>query len=164
MFQQLNSTYKGLITGLLMIAMSLIFFYTGVPVESPWQYSIYLLYAGGITWSIYSFSGSADKNNTFANCFLQGFKCFVVITLLMVVFTYLFNKMHPEFADKMLSAYRTDLVKEGNKTPAEIDAELTKMKNYYLPMMVSTAVFGFLLVGAAITGVASFLFMNRKQQ
>lgn len=164
MLQNLNSTYKGLITGLLMIALSLCLFYAKVPAESQWQFSVYLIYIAGITWSIYSFSNKGEKSDGFGNLFLQGFRCFIVVTLLMVIFTYLFNKMHPEFVNQMLDAYRTDLQKGGNKTPAEIDAELVKMKNYYLPMLVSTAVFGYLIIGAVISAVVAFLFMNRNKR
>ena len=162
MLQNLNSTYKGLVTGLLMIAVSLSLYYSGVPAESQWQFSIYAIYIAGVTWSIDSFCSRGEKNDGFGNLFLQGFRCFIVVTLLMVIFTWVFNKMHPEFANQMADAMRTDLQKGGNKTPAEIDTEITKMKNYYLPMLVSTAVFGYLLLGAIISAVVAFLFMNRN--
>lgn len=145
-----------------MISLSLLFFYTGQPFESPVQYLIYVLYAAGIVWSLYDFSGSAENTNTFGAYFLQGFKCFIVVTLLMVIFTFVFNKMHPEFKDQMGVAYTDELTKKGNSTPAEIKSNVEKMKGYYLTMLISGAIFGYLLIGAVITSLSSFLFLRRK--
>lgn len=162
MLQNLNATKKGLITGVLMIGMSLLFYYTGQKFESPVQYSIYVVYAAGIIWSLYSFSKSEENTNKFGAYFLQGFKCFIVVTLLMVVFTFVFNKMHPEFKDQMAEAYKEELQKKGNATPAEILSNIEKMKEFYLTMLISGAIFGYLLIGSVITLVSSFLFMRRK--
>ncbi len=162
MLQHLNATRKGLITGLLMIGLSLLFYYTGQPVDSPFQYLIYIIYAAGIVWTLYDFSRSAENKNKFAAFFLEGFKCFIVITLLMVVFTFVFNKLHPEFKDQMAEAYKTELVKKGNSTEAEMLTNVEKMKSYYLTMLISGAVFGYLLIGAIIAASTSLLFLRRK--
>ena len=162
MLQNLNATKKGLITGVLMIALSLLFYYSGKSFDSPLQYLIYVVYAAGIVWSLYSFSRSAESTNKFGAYFLQGFKCFIVVTLLMVIFTFVFNKMHPEFKEQMGVAYKDELLKKGNATPAEIASNVEKMKEFYLTMLISGAIFGYLLIGSVITLVSSFLFMRRK--
>ncbi len=41
--QKLTSTHKGLITGSLMILASLVFFYAGLPAQSPVQFLIYII-------------------------------------------------------------------------------------------------------------------------
>lgn len=158
----LNATKKGLLTGLIMIGLSLLLYYTKQPFDSPTQYLIYIAYAGGIVWTIYAFSKTEENNNKFGTFFLQGFKCFIVITLLMVVFTYVFNKMHPEFKDEMVKAYREEMVSKGNTTPDEMLKNIEKAKEYYLTMLLSGAIFGYLLAGAAITAVTSFLFLKRN--
>lgn len=162
MLQNLNATKKGLITGAVMIGLSLLFFYSGQPFDSPLQYVIYVIYAAGIVWALYSFSKSEENTNKFGAFFLQGFKCFIVITLLMVVFTYGFNKMHPEFKEEMVKTYNEDMIKKGNSTPAEISTNIEKAKEFYLTMLISGAIFGYLLIGAVITAAASLLFMKRK--
>lgn len=162
MLENLTATKKGLIAGVLMIGLSLLFYYTGQPVDSPFQYLIYVVYIAGIIWTIYSHSKSEASTNKFADLFLQGFKCFIVITLLMVLFTFVFNKLHPEFKDEMAKAYADDLVTKGNSTEAEIATNIEKMKQYYLTMLISGAVFGYLLFGAAISAASSLLFLKRK--
>ncbi len=162
MYKNLNATKKGFITGIIMIGLSLLFFYSGQPFNSPLQYLIYVVYAGGIIWTIYEFSKSEENTNKFAGFFLQGFKCFIMITLLMVVFTFVFNKMHPEFKEDMVRAYKEEMLKKGNSTPDEMLKNIEKAKEYYLTMLISGAIFGYLLIGAAITAATSLLFIKRK--
>ena len=145
-----------------MIALSLIFFYSGQPFDSPFQYIIYIVYAGAIIWTLYDFSRSSENTNKFAPFFLQGFKCFIVLTLLIVIFTFVFNKLHPEFKDQMVKAYNEEMVKKGNTTPAEMLTNIERAKDYYLTMLISGAIFGYLLIGAVITAAGSLLFMKRK--
>ena len=91
MFKNLTATKKGVLTGTVMIVLSCIFFYSGQPFDSPLQYLIYVIYAGGIAWTIYEFSKAEENTNKLGPFFLQGFKCFIVITLLMVIFTFVFT-------------------------------------------------------------------------
>ena len=162
MLQNLNATKKGLITGVLMIGLSLILFYSGQSFESPLQYSIYVVYAAGIVWSLYSFSKSAENTNKFGAYFLQGFKCFVVVTLLMVLYTLAFNKLHPEFKDQMGEAYKKELISKGNKTPAEIETTVKQAKDYYIVMLVSGAIFAYLIIGVVVTLVTTLMLRSRK--
>lgn len=162
MLKELNATKKGLITGAVMIALSLLFYYSGQPFDSPWQYMIYAVYAGGIVWAIYGFSKTEENPNKFGAFFLQAFRCFIVVTLMMVVFTYVFNKMHPEFKDEMVKAYTKEMTEKGNNTPDEMAKNIEKAKDYYLTMLISGAVFGYLMIGATLSAVASLFFIKRK--
>ncbi len=162
MLKNLNATKKGLITGILMIAITLGIFYSGQSAASPLQYLVHIVYAGGIVWTIYEFSRSEENTNKFAAFFLQGFKCFIVITLLMVIFTIVLNKLHPEFKEGMVKAYQEEMVKKGNSTPAEISKNIESAKDYYLTMIISGAIFVYLATGAVFTAATSLIFMKRK--
>ena len=162
MLKNLNATKKGLITGVVMIGITLGIYYSGLPADTPLQYLVYISYAGGIVWTIYEFSRSEDNTNKFGAFFLQGFKCFIVITLLMVIFTIVFNKLHPEFKNDMVKAYNDELIKKGNSTPAEILKNIESAKDYYLTMLISGAIFVYLATGAVFTAATSLLFMKRK--
>lgn len=162
MLKNIDATKKGLITGLLMIGISLGIYYSGQPFDSPLQYLIYVVYAAGIVWTIHAFTRQEENTHKFGALFLQGFKCFIAVTLLMVVFTFVFNKMHPEFKNEMVKAYTEDLVKKGNSTPAEIVKNIESAKDYYLTMLISGAIFGYLIIGAIITATTSLLYLKRK--
>lgn len=149
---------KGLLTGSLMIGLALAFFYGGLAADSPLQFLIYLVYGLGITWTIRSFRQSEKFTGLFWDNFNQGFRCFIVVTLLMVAFTALFSKLHPEFAEQTAKLYKEQLIKEAtSKTPAEIEAAVSSYKNGYTTMIVYSSIFGYLIIGAAVTAVLSAL-------
>ena len=54
------------------------------------------------------------------------------------------------------------MVSKGNTTPDEILKNIEKAKEYYLTMLLSGAIFGYLLAGAAITAATSFIFLKRN--
>jgi MFS family permease len=153
---------KGIITGILMVCISLLVHYTNVPADSGLHYSIYIIFAAGIMWTLISFSRSASFTGAFADLFGQGFRCFIVATLMMVAFTAIFSMLHPEFALESAQYYREDLVKKGDKTPAEIDELVARAKKQYTTGIVYLTVFGYLITGAIITAAGSAFLMRRK--
>jgi len=158
----INAAQKGLITGLLMIGLSIVLYYIHKTYDNPLQYLIYVIYFLGILWTLFSFLKSTHNKNKFGNFFLEGFKAFVVVTLLLVLFTFIFNKIHPEFKEQLGYEYKKDLLSQGNKTLPEIDEAVTKMKAYYLTILVSRTIFAYLFLGAVITAATSLIFLRRK--
>lgn len=162
MLQQLNATKIGLLTGLVMTGLSLGFYYSGMESGSLVQYSIYIIYAAGIIWSVYRFSRSDRNDNKFGSYFQQGFRCFIVATLLMIIYTFVFNKMHPEFTDQIAVVYKEQLTKKGDTLPAEVESNVMKMKKSYLTILIAASIFQYLIIGAVITSLSSFLLRRRK--
>lgn len=159
---KLTPLVKGIITGGLMAISSLALYYTRVPAGSLLHYIIYLLYAAGIVWTLVSYSRSASFTGKFADLFGQGFRCFIVIILIVVAFTAIFTMMHPEFAEEAAASYRTDLMKKGDKLPADIDKMVADAKKQYTTGVVYFTIFGYLIIGALINAVGSAFLMRRK--
>jgi len=166
MQMNLTATIKGLITGAVMLATALGLFYSKQPVESNIQYLAYLVYAGGIAWTLISYSRSADYKNKFMDLFGQGFRCFIVVTLIMVAFTAIFTKMHPEFAKDGAQAYKEYLVKEKkDKLPAEVETEVKQYEEQYTMRLVSASIFGYLIMGAVFTAaISAVILLTRRKQ
>ncbi len=159
---KLTPLVKGIITGVVLVATSLLLYYFKSPADSKLNYLIYVLYAGGIIWTLISYSRSAHFTGKFADLFGQGFRCFIIVILIMVAYTAIFSMQHPEFAEEAATYYREDLLKEKNKTPAEIDKLVAEGKKQYTTSLVSITIFGYLVTGAIITAVGSALLMRRK--
>ena len=153
---------KGITTGVVLVIVSLSLFYSKLAVESKLHYSIYILYAIGIIWTLISYSRSASFTGKFADLFGQGFKCFIVVAFIMVAFTAIFSMLHPEFAEDSARYYKEDLLKAKNKTPLEIDEIVAKVKKQYTTSLVSLTIFGYLITGTIITAAGSALLMRRK--
>jgi len=153
---------KGIITGILMAVTSFLAFYTKLPADSALHYSIYIVFAVGIIWTLISYSRSSSFTGAFAELFGQGFRCFIVATLIMVAFTAIFNIMHPEFAEEAAQYNREEFIKMGNKTPAEIDTLVAQSKKQYITLIISSTVFGYLILGSVVTAAGSAVLMRRK--
>jgi len=161
--KKLTPLIKGIITGVVMVIVTLALYYSKLPAESNLHYIIYILYAMGIAWALISYSRSASYTGKFADIFGQGFRCFIVVTLIMVAFTAIFSMQHPEFAEKAAAYYKEGLIKERNKTPAEIEKLVADARKQYTTGLVSLTIFGYLITGAVITAAGSaFLLMRRK--
>lgn len=159
---RLTPLVKGIITGALLVVTSLLLYYFKSPADSKLNYIIYVLYAAGIAWTLISYSRSAEFTGKFADLFGQGFRCFIIVILIMVAYTAIFSMQHPEFAEEAATYYREDLVKEKNKTPGEIDKLVAEAKKQYTTSLVSITIFGYLITGAVITAIGSALLMRRK--
>jgi len=159
---KLTPVIKGLITSLIMIALVLAIYYSGKPPESNLQYLIYAIYALGITWTLIAFRQTPQFTGKFSELFAQGFRCFIVVTLMMVLFTGIFSKLHPEFTEETAVAYREQLIMQRDKTPDEIETEVKAFKNQYTLKLVSGAIFGYLILGAVVTAAVSAIITRRK--
>jgi len=161
--KSLTATKKGLLTGIAMLLVSVIIYYTKGNFENKLQYITYSIYAAGIAWTLFDYSKSANRANKFGAYFSQGFKCFIVVTLLMVIFTIVFLLMQPQLKDEMAAIYKADLIKNGNYTMPEVEERVNIAKKSFLPSLVMGAIFGYLVIGAMVTAIVSgFLLQKNK--
>lgn len=160
--KSLNATYKGLATGLLMVLVSILLYYMQKGFESNLRYVTYAIYAAGIYWALSSYSNGAGAIKTFRSFFSQGFKCFIVVTLMMVSFTYILIKSDPGLEAEMAVNQRQGLEQKGNLTPAEIDKNVAFAREYYVTMSTSSAIFGYLAIGSFFTAIISLFLLKAK--
>lgn len=160
---KLSPLFKGIITAILMMTVSLITYYS-LPAESPLHYLVFGIYAAGIVWTLITYKNSPVYSGKFGESFNNGFKCFIVATFLMVLYTFTFNKMHPEFAENSARLYKEQQQnqKDNSKTPVEIEQETARYKKGYAMAVVYGSIFGYLIIGAAVTAAASALLTRRK--
>lgn len=159
---KLTPLVKGIITGAVMVLTSLIFYYSNIPAGSGIHYIVYILFAAGIAWTLISYYRSASFTGKFADLFGQGFRCFIIIILIMAAFTAIFSILHPEFAEEAATYYKEELVKQGNTTPEDIDKLVVKAKKRYTTGIIYFTVFGYLIIGTIVTAAGSALLMRRK--
>lgn len=155
---------KGLITSVAILAFTLVSFYM-LPAGSAWQYLPYVLYAAGIVWTLISYSRSAAYTGKFGELFGQGFRCFIVVILVMVTFTGIFSAAHPEFAEEDSKRYNDYLIENvKDKTPAEKAEMVATYKKHYTTSRIYTAILGYLIAGSVFTAAAGtgILLIRRK--
>ena len=160
--KQSSPLQKGLITAGLMILASLFSLYIlKNPVESYFQIIIYVIFSVGIVWSMFSYSKSVTDKKSFSNYFSIGFKTFIVVALLMTVFAFTYFSLNPEFRDNKIAENSRKLILEGSHLQAEIEENAAQLKKMFIPMMLSAAIFRYLIIGAIITLIAAG-FLSKK--
>lgn len=160
---QLSSTIKGLITGALMVILGIFLFWKNANNASPLQYLGFLIYGVGIVWSVYP---AAQKGvSKFGSLFNEGFRCFVVVTLIMAIFTFVFLQINSTMVDKIVAATKVEQLKIAkDRTPEEIEEEAKTTRKYYVPIQVSGTVIQYLLIGVIVTvTTAGALSLSKKQ-
>lgn len=161
--KNLKAQHIGLITGGLMIAASLFSFYIlSLPVESNFQFIIYGIFAAGLIFSLFQYH-KITKAKLFKDYFAAGFKTFVIVALLMAVFTYIFFSFNTAFRDAKIAENNILIKQQGNHLPAEIEENTRQLKKMFLPIMVSSAVFRYLITGALVTAIAAGFFSQKAK-
>lgn len=148
-----------------MVAIGMILYFGNFNAQSYLQYAGYLIYGLGIVWSISSFY-KTKPGSSFGALFNQGFKCFVVVTLIMALYTLLFYKLNTSLIEQKAALTKQELLKtEKNRTPAEIDAMIESGKKNFPIMAASGAVFQYLFIGVVVSVVtAGSLSLRNKNQ
>ena len=161
---RITAGLKGIITAFVMIGIALGVYYANLSPDSFFQYLIYAVYILGILWTLIPYRKSSSFTGKFGDMFSQGFRCFIVVVLIMVTFTGVFSKMHPEFAEESAKVYKEALLKEkqNDKTPAEIDDDVSRYKSKYTTILIYGAIFGYLIIGAGVTAAASAILIRRN--
>lgn len=154
---------KGLFTAIAMILFSLCIYYFKLGRYRGIENFMYVLYAAGIIWTLIEHSKMAQFTGKFQELFSQGFRCFIIVTLIMIIFTALFSMTHPEMAEERAVIYKEYLIKEKKRQPAEIEKDVAAYKKHYTTQLVSTSIFGYLIIGAIFTlAGAGFIMLRRN--
>ncbi len=154
--RNISPAIKALITGGLMIVASLFYDRWHTQIDPRFQYLVYLIYLGGIVWTL------VDSEGSFGQMFSQGFRHFIIVTIMMVSFTYLFIQFHPELAEQEKAATISYYQNKGDKTPLEIEEIAGKAKKQYALAMVSISIFRYLIIGTAFSAGTAAIISRRK--
>lgn len=146
-----------------MVAVGLMLHFSKVAETSPLQYISYFIYGLGIVWAVTAFVKETGSGK-FGDLFVEGFKCFLAVTLVMAVYTIIFYKSNSQFIKERGELTRKELLKtEKNRTPDEIDQMVENGIKYFIPMATSLTVFQYLIIGAVVTAATAGTLSLRKK-
>lgn len=149
-----TSRNKGLITGTVMILISVAIYLAKKSYDNNLQYITYTVYIAGVIWTLVTFKQEAGTV-TLKTCFAEGFKYFVVVTFLMVLFTLVFILLHPELKEQMATLMRESYKGAKDMMPSDIENKVAAAKKFFLPGYLMTTVLGYLMIGALATLLSS---------
>lgn len=172
MTKQLTPLAKGLITGVLMMIAFLLPYYSGNTDNKTYTTAIWAitwaLFAAGIIWTLIDYRNSPRFIPKFGELFKEGFRCFIVAILILILTIMVFFSGNPRYREEDAVRVREELTlkKTANGQPAflpkEIDDQVASYKKYYLVGIVSLQIFGYLILGSVITAAGSAIILTRK--
>jgi hypothetical protein len=158
----MSATYKGLLVGAVMIILSLVFFYGfKLPANGFNQFAVLAVFVIGLLWSLISLKIRSVDPLKFKDYFSEGFKTFIVVTLLMVVYTIVFYKLNPQILEAVIKENNELVMKDKNYMASEVEANANKLRSIFMPMMLAITTIKFLLLGAVISAIGA-VFLNQQ--
>lgn len=146
---------KGLIIGLAMLAIGIVFQVFGI-YEQWVQWMVLALYLAAIIWACVSYSNDLEGNVTFGQVFGHGFKTASIVALIGIAGFVLIYFLMPEVKQKALQLAREGMEKNPQLTPENIDQALAFTEKYYFLFGIIGSLFSYALTGlvAALIGGA----------
>jgi Protein of unknown function (DUF4199) len=161
--KNISAKYIGLITGGLMVLVSLLMFYQfHLPDTGTVKYVCFSIYTVGIIISLFFFKNNNIEGKEFKDYFSEGFKTFVVVSLMMAIFTFVFYKMNPQIFEKTIEEINKINALDTNKTPAEVIENGNKIKNIQLPMTVTINTLMYMIIGALVSLIGAGFLSQKK--
>jgi hypothetical protein len=159
---QFNVLKKGLIASFLIIASSVFTFYVlNWSEKGNIQYINIGLFLLGIFWTVFDASRK-ESVVSIKSMFNEGFKYFMLVTLLLTVFTFIFYRLNPQILENVLVENNKLIEAAQNKTPAEIEENTKKIRSIFMPMMLMFTVIRYLLLGSISSLVTAYFIQLRK--
>lgn len=146
----------------MILASSLAFYVFHVPAQSRFQLVVYTIYTAGVVWSLLQFHQLKTEEKKFKDYFSAGFKAFIVVVLLMVLYTFVFVKSNPHMIDGFIEENNKALAAQGNRTQAEIMNNAEQIRSYFVLTMVMGALIMYLVIGALISLVGAGFLSQKK--
>ena len=145
-----------------MVLVSLVMFYQfNYPDTGTVKYICFSIYSVGIILSLLNYKNN-NQNKEFKNYFSEGFKTFVVVCLMMALFTWIFYKMNPQIFDKIIDEINKINSLDTNKTPQEVIENGNKIRGIQIPMTVAINTIIYMVIGALVTALSAGLLSQQS--
>ena len=153
---------KGILFSLLIVAASCFSFYIlNWSEKGNIQFINIGIFLSGLVLTIRS-ANQELSDPSVKMLFNEGFKYFMLVTLVMSVFTFIFYQLNPQILEQVLKENELIIQKLGNKTPDEIKENNNKIVSIFMPMMIMFTVIRYLLLGSISTLCIAFFIQMRK--
>lgn len=161
--RNISAKNMGLITAAVMVVVSLVLFYQfNFSDKGAAKIIGYSIFTVGIVATLLNFKFNSPAEKTFKEYFSEGFKMFVVVVLIMAVFTYVFYKLNPQIFENTLAEINKYNAADTDKTAFDLEENSKQLRRAFMPMTIATNVIMYLIIGALVT-VCTGGFLSQKK-
>jgi hypothetical protein len=153
----ISSLVVGVIIGLSLILLSLVFYFTGRTfARDALSYLPLAIFLGLIIYFTIKWANDNNNNVTFGQCFGYGFKCAAVTAIISFVFTLIFIFIFPDLKTQFLDFQRQQMEQNPQLSDEQREKIVSGIGNYFKLIMLGGGLFFNLLIGlvASLIGAA----------
>ena len=137
---------KGLIIGLIMVAIGLVF--QVLDIYERWvQWATLGLYLIAIIWACVSYANDMEGNITFGKVFGHGFKTAAIVALIAIAAFAITYVIMPEIKDKAIEKAREEMVKNPKLTDEMIDQAIGITDKFFFIIGLASSLFTYAFMG-----------------
>ena len=147
----------GLIIGLALIILMLIFYFTGLAFQDRWyKWVPAIMYLVLLIVFISMWSNDKNHHVTFGKCFAFGFQATCITTLIAFVFSFLFIYLTPDYKEQMLRFMKEQSRQNPQATNEQIEQGMTWIADHFYLLIIGGGLFFNLLTGliGSLSGAA----------
>ncbi|XVJ65668.1 MAG: DUF4199 domain-containing protein [Lacibacter sp.] len=137
---------KGLIIGLIMVAIGLVF--QVLDIYERWvQWATLGLYLIAIIWACVSYANDMEGNITFGKVFGHGFKTAAIVALIAIAAFAITYVIMPEIKDKAIEKAREEMAKNPQMTDEMVDQAIGMTDKFFFLFGVVGSLFAYAFMG-----------------
>ena len=152
---------KGIVIGLILVVLALATYFLDIKANGPLQWIGYVIFMGGIIWSVMSYGKQVSYNATFGNYFAHGFKVAALVTAIMIIYIIIFVVLFPEFKEKAIVEARKSMQEKNTLSEEQIKTGLDMTRKFCMVFLVGGTLIGYLVFGTLSSLVAAAI--TKKQ-
>lgn len=115
----------------------------------------FLPYLGFIIYNAFAYSKANDGYVTFGQAFWSCFRAVMIVTLLMIVWLYVFNALFPEAKEAAFEKAREQMANKPGMTDEQIDLAMNLAKKWGTTIAAGSTLFVSLIGGALLSVIAA---------
>ena len=103
-----------------------------------------------------NYAKQMNGNVSFGNVFAHGFKTTAAMIAIFSVYTFISSKyIFPEMIDKLIEKATKEMEAKGNATDEQINAGLSILRKFFIPISSGTIMLTFSLLGAIASAIGA---------
>ncbi len=150
---QTHLMYGGL-TGLAMVVLGLILYVVGLSFEQWAQWLSYIPFLAGIILNAQAYSKANEADITFGNAFASGFKATLIITAIVLVWSFISLAIFPEMREKSIEIAIESMESRG-LSEEQIQQSMDMTEKYLGLFMAMGIIFGLVFFGTIFSLIAA---------
>lgn len=150
----------GLFIGIAIIIVDLILHVSNLSYETWAQWIMYIPLLIGLILNAQAYAKANNNFVTYGNVFGSCFKACAIVTLIVIVWSFISLLIFPEAKEKIIELTEKSMTENGKMSDEQIEQSLQMTRKFFIPGMIAIVVFSYMFWGAILSLIAAAIPKN----